>query len=329
MTCGIYLIKNNISKKEYIGQSINIEKRWKDHKKDLRNNIHKNQHLQNAYNKYGENNFNFYILEECDKSILNDKEKFYIKKRNTYKCGYNMNSGGNSYIAKNPKEKKKKISSYNKGKVLSQITKNKISLTQKKQNQLKLNNSISIIDANNFFYYVIKYIQQGKSKKYIFNNLSKKYKIPYHHLNLYLKKYILWDSLYYIAHLLKIKEQEQIIILLFIEGYTQLEIAKKLQLNKKIFSSFCNDNNYKTPNNKNNNKKKKRKKNTNYIPQKNKTGYYRVDKQSGKRYKNGFIYRYSYRENNKYKYLKSTNIKKLKNKVIKKGLPWIKLQKTS
>ena len=52
MTCGIYLIKNNISKKEYIGQSINIEKRWKDHKKDLRNNIHKNQHLQNAYNKY-------------------------------------------------------------------------------------------------------------------------------------------------------------------------------------------------------------------------------------------------------------------------------------
>lgn len=81
MTCGIYLIKNNISKKEYIGQSINIEKRWKDHKKDLRNNIHKNQHLQNAYNKYGENNFNFYILEECDKSILNDKEKFYIKKR--------------------------------------------------------------------------------------------------------------------------------------------------------------------------------------------------------------------------------------------------------
>lgn len=54
MTIGIYQIKNKINGKVYIGQSINIEKRLKRHLNDLRKLKHRNQHLQNAFNKYGE-----------------------------------------------------------------------------------------------------------------------------------------------------------------------------------------------------------------------------------------------------------------------------------
>ena len=70
---GIYKIKNKVNGKVYIGQSIRIEKRWIDHKKTLRSNSHRNIYLQNAWNKYGEENFIHEIIEECDISELNDK----------------------------------------------------------------------------------------------------------------------------------------------------------------------------------------------------------------------------------------------------------------
>ena len=66
--------------------------------------------------------------------------------------------------------------------------------------------------------------------------------------------------------------------------------------------------------------------NKNYCRQKpNTTGYYRVDKQPGKRYKYGFTYRYSWKENGKIKTLKSTDIQKLEKKVKDRGLKWQKV----
>ena len=52
--CGIYKITNLKNNKGYIGQSTDIKTRWINHKRELRNNIHRNPHLQNAFNKYGE-----------------------------------------------------------------------------------------------------------------------------------------------------------------------------------------------------------------------------------------------------------------------------------
>ena len=75
---GIYGIKNKVNGKIYIGQSIKIERRWVTHKTELRKNKHPNQYLLNSYNKYGKDNFEFLILEECEKEKLNSMEEKWI-----------------------------------------------------------------------------------------------------------------------------------------------------------------------------------------------------------------------------------------------------------
>jgi predicted GIY-YIG superfamily endonuclease len=94
MSIGIYKIENLINGKIYIGQSIDIEKRWSVHKAELNRNYHCNNHLQNAWNKYGEENFEFVIIEECDNSQLNEREIYWIDKYGSYINGYNLTSGG-------------------------------------------------------------------------------------------------------------------------------------------------------------------------------------------------------------------------------------------
>lgn len=65
MPCGIYKIVCKIDSKVYIGRSVDIEKRWKEHKVGLRGRRHSNSHLQRAWDLYGECNFSFEIVEEC------------------------------------------------------------------------------------------------------------------------------------------------------------------------------------------------------------------------------------------------------------------------
>lgn len=93
---GIYCIENKINNKKYIGQSISIHERWKKHISELNNNKHHNDYLQKAWNKYGENQFGFYVLEYCDESILDEKEIYYINLYQTLNrsYGYNLKSGG-------------------------------------------------------------------------------------------------------------------------------------------------------------------------------------------------------------------------------------------
>lgn len=94
--CGIYCIENIINHKKYIGQSISIKDRWRYHKSKLRRNTHENDYLQKAWNKYGEENFKFYILEECAIDIIDDREQYYINLYdvNNRDCGYNIERGG-------------------------------------------------------------------------------------------------------------------------------------------------------------------------------------------------------------------------------------------
>lgn len=91
MSCGIYKITNTINNKSYIGQSCNIEERWKRHKyaKD-------NFAIHLAIQKYGIVNFSFSILEECSKEQLNDKEIYWIEYYNSIEDGYNMIPGGSN-----------------------------------------------------------------------------------------------------------------------------------------------------------------------------------------------------------------------------------------
>ncbi|EHQ90187.1 GIY-YIG nuclease family protein [Desulfosporosinus youngiae] len=71
---GVYQITNNINNKVYIGRSNDIERRWKDHIRQLNKGTHNNQGLQNDWNKYGEGNFAFEIIKLCDEKELKYEE---------------------------------------------------------------------------------------------------------------------------------------------------------------------------------------------------------------------------------------------------------------
>ena len=96
MICGVYCIENTDTHKKYIGQSKNIQKRWTEHKWSLNNNVHDNDYLQKAWNKYGEDSFTFSILEECNIQQLDAREIYYIQYFKTHerKNGYNLRGGG-------------------------------------------------------------------------------------------------------------------------------------------------------------------------------------------------------------------------------------------
>lgn len=94
---GIYCIENNINHMKYIGQSVNIRKRWQEHRRELNKGTHHNDHLQNAWTLYGSKNFLFTVLELCDKESLDTLEKRWVETLKTMdrKCGYNIGTPGN------------------------------------------------------------------------------------------------------------------------------------------------------------------------------------------------------------------------------------------
>jgi group I intron endonuclease len=80
----IYMIKNILNNKIYIGSAKNFERRCYEHKHTLKKGLHHSIHLQNAGIKYGENNFIFEAIEKIeDEKILVSKEE-YEKKRDDY-----------------------------------------------------------------------------------------------------------------------------------------------------------------------------------------------------------------------------------------------------
>lgn len=105
---GIYLITNKINGKKYIGQSINIKKRFAEHlrsgqpeKYSHKNERDINTPIHLAMQKYGIQNFSLTILEECDKQQLDDRERYWISyyKSNEKQFGYNVLLGGQNKIA--------------------------------------------------------------------------------------------------------------------------------------------------------------------------------------------------------------------------------------
>lgn len=83
---GIYKITNKINGKSYIGQSVNIERRWWNHKSC---NGSDDFPLYKAIKQYGKDNFTYEVLEECSKDKLSERELYYIHKFNTVEEGYN------------------------------------------------------------------------------------------------------------------------------------------------------------------------------------------------------------------------------------------------
>ena len=128
---GIYRITNIVNNKIYIGQTINYEKRKREHINRLLANSHTNRHLQSAWNKYGQQNFIFDFIENCSENMLTEREQYWID----YYGGidnanvYNNREAGDS--GEFSEETRALISSKIKGRHLSEETKHKISETSK------------------------------------------------------------------------------------------------------------------------------------------------------------------------------------------------------
>ncbi len=100
---GIYKITNKVNNKMYVGQSRNIEQRLKDHKLVCRE---RNVLLKRALKKYGVENFNYEIIEECELNKLDEREIYWISK---LKPEYNLDSGGSGSPNHKVKPKTKEI----------------------------------------------------------------------------------------------------------------------------------------------------------------------------------------------------------------------------
>lgn len=203
MTCGIYIIQNKNTKQKYIGQSVNIEKRWIQHI-----NAHdiQSSRIEKAINKYGSDNFSFSILEELinDSELLNEREKYWIQYYNTYndKNHYNLTPGGEFCPMKDiniAKKLSKKMSGKNAsfyGKRHSQETINKMSQIKQgaknpffnkhhtDENKLKLSkmkntsgyyrvNKIKDKRYKKGFYYVYHWYENHKDNKLYSANIDK------------------------------------------------------------------------------------------------------------------------------------------------------------
>ena len=95
----------------YIGQSVDIENRWRQHLTTLQNHKHSNHKLQSIYDKFSDK-IKFEIIEECDESELDDKEVFYIEQFKSYNTDYGLNLclGGNSHRKYKTQEERNSVS---------------------------------------------------------------------------------------------------------------------------------------------------------------------------------------------------------------------------
>lgn len=96
-TIGIYEIRNTKNNKIYIGSSKHVGKRWKQHKYMLRENKHHSIYLQNAWNKYGEDSFDFNLIDTVERiDDLFDVEQEWMDSTKCYISDYGYNMSSNS-----------------------------------------------------------------------------------------------------------------------------------------------------------------------------------------------------------------------------------------
>lgn len=163
MKSGIYKITNISNNKFYIGSSINIDRREKEHLRNLKANKHTNLHLQYSWNKYKENNFTFETLENCNIDDLITREQYYIDQ---FKPHYNICKIAGSTLGFKPTieqinkatlkrigskrsyETRKKMSEWQLGRKFSEESKSKMSQSAKtKSNMDSLINRMKDRDA--------------------------------------------------------------------------------------------------------------------------------------------------------------------------------------
>lgn len=127
--CGIYCLFHALTNKRYIGQSVDMAQRKREHFSELNRGIHPNAYLQNLAKKYGVNSFEFRVLEEVTEGMLDVKEAEWIKFYHTTDriLGCNLQTGGKLHKHHSP-ETRRKIGDGNRGKFVPDSVGKKISV---------------------------------------------------------------------------------------------------------------------------------------------------------------------------------------------------------
>lgn len=124
--CGIYKITSPTGR-VYIGQSVNIHKRWADYR--CLHNCSEQRRLYNSFKKHGVLSHNFEIIEVCTTDIINDREKYYVELLDCVKHGLNIKAGGFGKI--HNAETIEKLRQKNIGKKMSAKSRAKMSASKK------------------------------------------------------------------------------------------------------------------------------------------------------------------------------------------------------
>lgn len=126
---GVYAIVNLLNGKIYIGSAVVLTRRLDDHFRMLRGGYHSNPHLQNAWNKYTGDQFDFTVIEYCDPDKCVEREQYWIDKLEPYKNenGYNRSPTAGSNLGFNHSEEtKEKMSERMSGVPMEDYVKDKI-----------------------------------------------------------------------------------------------------------------------------------------------------------------------------------------------------------
>lgn len=124
---GVYFIRNKVTEKCYVGSSIDIFRRWTRHQDELTKNKHHSAKLQNSWNKHGNNNFEFILIQKGCQTVLTKLEQKWIDFCDSYKNGYNCAPIANNVgLLPKTEQHKRKIGAAHKGRKLSEESKDKI-----------------------------------------------------------------------------------------------------------------------------------------------------------------------------------------------------------
>lgn len=119
---GIYKITNLVNGKFYVGSSVDIKNRLRQHFGNLRRGTHHNHHLQNAWNKYGAEAFEHSMLEQVTGiETLVEREQFWIDELQANERGYNARTKADSNFGHCPSpETRAKIGAVNRGRKITE-----------------------------------------------------------------------------------------------------------------------------------------------------------------------------------------------------------------
>jgi group I intron endonuclease len=129
--CGIYGIRNTVNGKWLVGSSIDVKRRWKEHRNRADSNRHDNPHFQQAWNRYGDNAFEWSVLELCasDMLVLREDAHMAYHKSMDERFGYNMASANKICITDAVRQH---MSESGKGRKFSDEHKRKIAIASAK-----------------------------------------------------------------------------------------------------------------------------------------------------------------------------------------------------